>query len=696
MNIVKNRVVASCFIILYAFVFLVPNFDTLDTNNVHWLYISCINILCPVYFFIFRKSFSFTFDNKVTKLYFIVFTGFFLLSLLSSLWAINASETIVYTIKVLTTLIAALNLYFLTKNEPIEIFNSVSKVILLLLFCECIYVISHFTQNAHIGRSIMLLQKLITEHYQNYSNVNILSAALTLKIPFVFYCLLNFSKLWKWLAVFTISATMSATLLIGARTGSYSFFILLLLFSSYVFYHKFYKNEIYIYIPMLGILIISFFFTLNLNRIDGGRTNSLQQMYSPVKRVRGVTKKFDNIHKNTTSKLDLKAFTSSSGRDVIWNHAYQVFLKKPMLGWGVGNWKLTPHETLKLKLKTNIYLNTQRVHNDYLQVLAELGIVGFILFIANVLIIPFVILIRSLKQKHYNNTKKRNILFVLGMLLLYFQIDMFINFPIYWASIIIFLFIGIVFILNFYSERTKESQLKRTSNDFFFLVVILLLSVFTTYKNYKRVISSIYERDIYSEISNKTYEQWADLKSSYEDIMRKLENVDQDLDDVGCPLEGLKAIYAISEKKYTQAKKHLRKSIKQAPNNHVAKSVLARVYLDIEKNRDSAYLLANEVFSKIPTDLTTYIYLRKIYKENRDTINLLKLINKRLLYVSDDVIAWKNKAFYNYHKFNKDTIFFSKILDSAILVTPKKSKELIKYKTIFLKTLSAKRKNNNI
>ncbi len=632
--------------------------------------------------------------NKITIVFYASFTGFLIVSLLSSLWAINSSETIVYSIKTLTSLISCINLFFLIKDDHIEIFKIISKFLLVLLFLESLYVINFFINNTNTARSADLLNLLITKHYQNYSNINILSAALTIKVPFAFVYLLNSSKYLKWLSVLTISSTMSATLLIGARTGSYSFFILLFTFLIYTIFNKLYQKEHLTYVSLVFLLGFSFFFTLNLNRIDGGRANSIKQMYSPSKRVIAKLKSSESITSNENQnikKTDLKAFTSLSSRDIIWEHAASVFLKKPLLGWGNANWKLTPHDELKVKLKTNIYLNTQRVHNDYLQTLAELGIIGFIFFLGAYFIIPCLIFIHFIKTKSIHNSEERNTYFVLGLTFLYFQIDMFMNFPLYWTPILIIFIINTIFLLSFHLKKTKLDSTKAKKHYSLIILLLILISTYTTYKNYNRVKSSIEEWKIYSEISNKTYEQWPDLKSSYEDIINRLSGIDQDLDDLGSPIEGLKAIYAISDKRYPKAKKHLRKSIHQAPNNHVAKSLLARIYLETENKPDSAYIFAKEVFHKIPTDLNTYLYLRRIYKEKRDTINLLKLLNKRLAFVSDDAIAWKNKAFYSYHNLKKDTIIFSKILDSAARILPAKSKELMKYKSTFLHALSMKR-----
>lgn len=61
----------------------------------------------------------------------------------------------------------------------------------------------------------------------------------------------------------------------------------------------------------------------------------------------------------------------SSGRILLWLKAVSLFLEKPLLGWGFGYFS-------HLVILRNTAMN---VHNTYLQILCETGIVGFILFI---------------------------------------------------------------------------------------------------------------------------------------------------------------------------------------------------------------------------------------------------------------------------------------------------------------------------
>jgi len=77
---------------------------------------------------------------------------------------------------------------------------------------------------------------------------------------------------------------------------------------------------------------------------------------------------------------------SISGRLLIWNTAYKMFKKRPLFGLGIGIFKMQylfyRAEVLEdLPWYLLHYANAQEAHNEYLQLLVELGILGLISFL---------------------------------------------------------------------------------------------------------------------------------------------------------------------------------------------------------------------------------------------------------------------------------------------------------------------------
>ncbi len=73
-----------------------------------------------------------------------------------------------------------------------------------------------------------------------------------------------------------------------------------------------------------------------------------------------------------SSELEGSSAGILNGRNSLWNLAIEMFTKNPILGCGYGSYKV---------YATSQGAITTTAHNFYLQVLAELGVVGFILYV---------------------------------------------------------------------------------------------------------------------------------------------------------------------------------------------------------------------------------------------------------------------------------------------------------------------------
>lgn len=82
------------------------------------------------------------------------------------------------------------------------------------------------------------------------------------------------------------------------------------------------------------------------------------------------------VFRYVTSVSDKDLATASSGRVEIWQHAWPVFLKHPVLGAGVLG--ASPDWTVTRSEGTSVM--RPGIHNYYLEILTELGIVGFLVF----------------------------------------------------------------------------------------------------------------------------------------------------------------------------------------------------------------------------------------------------------------------------------------------------------------------------
>ena len=125
--------------------------------------------------------------------------------------------------------------------------------------------------------------------------------------------------------------------------------------------------------------------------------------------------------------LTREKFGSSTGRIAMWNSSTEMFLDYPFIGVGGGNWKINISKYGVYKqLKTTGKKRFQRPHNDYLTVITENGIFGFLAFIS-LLVLGLVYLIRIINLSQ-NKEEKLFYFFMLSGLVGYMSFSFF-DFP---------------------------------------------------------------------------------------------------------------------------------------------------------------------------------------------------------------------------------------------------------------------------
>src|SRR5690606_12866800 len=74
--------------------------------------------------------------------------------------------------------------------------------------------------------------------------------------------------------------------------------------------------------------------------------------------------------------------TSMTGRTDIWLFAFDFWREKPLLGWGYGGIFSSDPNAPGSIVRSNQWYIAPHFHNNYLQVLAELGAVGMLLYLS--------------------------------------------------------------------------------------------------------------------------------------------------------------------------------------------------------------------------------------------------------------------------------------------------------------------------
>ena len=305
----------------------------------------------------------------------------------SSFFAINKVESIIAITKIF---IVFVNIYII---YSLELFKKIQLSSLLLI--STFYLLVESLRSIYPITPILDFSGVFdftfaNEYMKGFTgNKNITSASIALKIPLALLLLhITKKRPIQILSIFTITISFITILFLGARATFLSLIIIALLSTSL---HLFYllkqnkrifnsKNLIILFSLILGF----FFFNSNI----------------PENSQSSIDNRMNFI---AQEKLD----NSSQTRLRYYRQAINYFIQNPFIGAGIGNWKLVSIDLDKENVVS--YIVPYNLHNDFLEILGETGIFGFLSYIGFFFSLIY-ILLRSL---NLNNSVEHNRIIIL-------------------------------------------------------------------------------------------------------------------------------------------------------------------------------------------------------------------------------------------------------------------------------------------
>lgn len=347
--------------------------------------------------------------NSKEKFYFknnpqlIFYIGYFITSCFSLTYTLNNSVTIIALSKLSTVLIC----YFILNNlnfDNVNLLKYISYILTLYLSIEVIMSMKGYFDIINVTSFDLSLA-------QDYmrgttANKNITSASIAFKIPFAFILI-------RYYKSFLIKIFLFVLL-------SFSFLNLFLLSSRAIFFSI---SLSIIFIIVAQLIAISF----NLKKIK----ILFKQTFIYILPIIISFSVFHLINKNDKANV-ISRVESISSSDVssttrvrYYTKGINYFLANPIIGCGLGNWQL-----ISLKLDSDnveSYIVPYVAHNDFIELLTEIGFIGGIFYMGFVLIVTF-FLIKIFFE--VNNNFKTIIIYLSIPFIIYF-IDSNLNFPQY-------------------------------------------------------------------------------------------------------------------------------------------------------------------------------------------------------------------------------------------------------------------------
>ena len=503
---------------------LLPSFGAIDNNAIRWFALSLVSFTYLIYSIRSGQSGLVLSKNKIV---FISFIFFYLL--LSVFISKNSIESIIVLYKIIILIVVFLISYNIFKKSDYSI--TICAVFSVSLFLEILIVLFQFFSSLEGLTGIA-------------SNPNISSSSIIIKLPFIIYFVHQVKKKWnKFLLRLIEYLSIIAIIILGSRLGLISLFII------YFFYFFWYKNHRLNQVFSIVVIFTFSFFINNSQTVNNFDLSSL--------RIENL-----NNDESTNQRLNF------------YKKAIDLSFNKPFTGYGLGSWK---YESLPYdNNNNNDILVPYYTHNDFLQILFELGIIGLAAYLFFLIIL--------FKQILFLKDKLRGILIIIFIA---FVINSLLNFPIHRSQEII-PFILIASMIFSYSKKSNKSKGKLS----FYILICLITPVLGL--SFLEHNSLKVQGKLMSDYNLGTFSL---TKNEINDINYLIPNLSAN----GVPVSTYISRYYFENKQYNKSLSLLNFSSKANYKDIMTQELLLKNYIFLGKNKLALDLL-KELISIYPNN----------------------------------------------------------------------------------------------
>jgi len=302
----------------------------------------------------------------------------------------------------------------------------------------------------------------------------------------------------------------------------------------------------------------------------------------------------------------------------------------PIFGVGLGNWKLKSIDYDSKDISG--YVVPYHAHSDFIQLGAELGIVGFLLYLG--VFVWAVFFVYRLIRYSECSKEEKVFLFLLLTALGVYSIDANLNFPIARPQVLV-IWTLIMALINYYylsSQQPKGKTESKSLLNYSFLGVAILA-----------LLPSIY-------VSNKVYESLKgqmfllqDFNSNQFNVpINLVDNIVPDMPNITVttiPINAVKARYYVNAKKYDKALALLDRGTSANPYLFYSEILKSQIYQEQGK-LDSAKVYARKAFFGLPNNdlhASRYINLINITRDKKALEEAFELLTYK-----NKPVNWKN------------------------------------------------------
>ena len=594
-------------LVLYIITGSLSNFKAIDILAPQWIFLGAVNILACLYFLFFNNSSAQNGLSKLSKSIFIyAYLFYFLWSGLSYFYAINPTETLLNLPRLGNTFFAVFFCFLLLNNLENKVVL-ISRIFIGFLCFELLSFYSDFfTQLETKDFNAMNLKGVA-------GNKNITAASIAFKVPFVLYSIVTVRKgLLKIILSLILFAALFSISVLYARAAILSSFIVFIIFLSYSLYNlvinrsnlvKGLPNFLLTIVPYVAAILLNLAFTSSQNKGD------------------------------ITSQLGDIEFTeqSSNGRFQYWSDAYEQVSDHPILGAGLGNWKIASISYGKNHIKG--YTVPYHAHNDFIHIFTEVGVLGGIAYLSLFIILTFFLFrLLYVQRKEDGNTDFSLFLLVLPFII--YGIDAGLNFPIARPLMQSSLALYMGLLLSIYLNRFTSKNISPVKP--IYSRVILGLSLCLLIPG---IIIHILSYQSLTQQGRLLYEF---NNGDYKLTLAELDQIEDDfpnLTETAMPIKAMKARYFYLNNQKEKAHQYALLGAKDNPQIYFGESLKAQ-FFQTEQKKDSSYYYSKLAFDNLPNNMPHYnVYMNDLVLR-RDVEEIHKTFDFVHSLAGDTPVIW--------------------------------------------------------
>lgn len=593
-------------LILYFCIGFIPNLQAVDKIAPQWLAMTGLNLASLLTFFFYREKLSKVISPVLSSLLSLTYISFICWAGLSYFYAINPTEVLVNITRQVNVLLMFLSIgILLYQMKQKRAF--VSWALTLILGIE-IYAV--LTEALEMVNTSGFISSGTLKGFT--ANRNITAFSLAIKIPFVLYLI---HTLKKGIFKIVLSALVLLTLLGLSMIQSRASFIAIgLILVSHTILHLYLYTKVEKKISQLlqiGFFVVPLVLALVVNQIF--------------------------IADKGADALSRAATISVSTNDGSVNQRLRYYedvlthmKSNPILGTGLGNWKLKSIDYDSKDIDG--YVVPYHAHSDFIQLGAELGIIGFLLYLG--VFFWAVYYVYVLLRYATFSLEEKVFLFLLLVALGVYSVDANLNFPIARPQVLVVWTALMALVVIYFQQYKAQIQQIKENKKVNLLFMVLALAV---------LLPSLYvTNSVYKSLKGQMF-LLQDFNSNQFNVpLNRVETFVPNIPNITVttiPINSVKARYFFNAKQYDKALALINKGTSANPYLYYSEILKSQIYF-AQGKIDSAFVNARKAFYGLPNNDLHASYYINLINQKRDVEALEEAFE--LLVAKEKINNWRN------------------------------------------------------